>query len=539
MCETLNLETLRHALDRVMTCLEKFEQTAQCVEESINKRYDELEAKLRQERKEQVDQFNSRRDANLLILNGQITLLKQNIHLVENCGQEPPLYSCPVEPMIHCGDIESFRYTRNLGYHSWHLEGLKYGKPYFAELDEKESFIEPQTLSGTVSFILKDMANRPCQNIKQELLSAEVVEPRNCAFDVRASQYSSESKINVSVIVTEKAELNSTVKIRVFYNGFELVQPSGQEVIPKADHTMSVTLYDGTTKSLVANSFAYGSELFVTDGFRTVQVLDLTGKFKRKWGGQNGNMPGEFSHVGGIVVLNDEVLVADHLNHRIQVFDLFGNYIREIACNYPDKLVLSNGLLWVSSKNCIRALDNNGQLVREVLCDNAISSFSIKNKSQILVKFVREGWCIIGFDGKKIPIVSQGILCRADEVEKAQMFWMSGDFGVEINDEGTLTMFNQSCFPATWGIAASSWHFKGFSYISISLLKYGKLVITGFESGRLRGSMRLVIMDSGLDFPESSSKMLFLKYLHQEETKRNISLKDIRRLAIPMFTDCN
>jgi hypothetical protein len=50
--------------------------------------------------------------------------------------------------------------------------------------------------------------------------------------------------------------------------------------------------------------------------------------------------------VGGIVVVNDEVFVADRL--------------REIACNSPDRLVSSNGLLWVSSWKCIRALDKFG-----------------------------------------------------------------------------------------------------------------------------------------------------------------------------------
>jgi hypothetical protein len=131
---------------------------AQCVEESINKRYDELEAKLHQDRKEQVEEFNYRRDANLLILNEQIALLKQNIDLIEKTGQGPALYSCPVEPMIH--HIDTFRYTPRIGKESWYVSGLEYGKPYFAELVEKESFIEPQTLSGTVSFVLKDMANR-------------------------------------------------------------------------------------------------------------------------------------------------------------------------------------------------------------------------------------------------------------------------------------------------------------------------------------------------------------------------------------------
>jgi len=66
--------------------------------------------------------------------------------------------------------------------------------------------------------------------------------------------------------------------------------------------------------------------LYVADsGNHRIQVLDAEGNFVRGWGSA-GSGPGQFQEPWGIAVSADgRVYVADTWNHRIQVFDLEGN----------------------------------------------------------------------------------------------------------------------------------------------------------------------------------------------------------------------
>lgn len=59
-----------------------------------------------------------------------------------------------------------------------------------------------------------------------------------------------------------------------------------------------------------------------------VQVFDSSGHFLRGWG--EGTRPGQFKEPWGIAVAqNGDVYVADTWNHRIQVFDSEGTFLRE------------------------------------------------------------------------------------------------------------------------------------------------------------------------------------------------------------------
>jgi uncharacterized protein (TIGR03663 family) len=60
-----------------------------------------------------------------------------------------------------------------------------------------------------------------------------------------------------------------------------------------------------------------------------IQVFDAAGTFLREWGGQ-GNAPGQFQEPWGIWVdAAGLVYVADTWNHRIQVFDADGTFLRQ------------------------------------------------------------------------------------------------------------------------------------------------------------------------------------------------------------------
>jgi uncharacterized protein (TIGR03663 family) len=59
-----------------------------------------------------------------------------------------------------------------------------------------------------------------------------------------------------------------------------------------------------------------------------IQMLDANGQFVRQWGGE-GNAPGQFNEPWGVAVGPEgNIYVADTWNHRVQVFDPEGNLLR-------------------------------------------------------------------------------------------------------------------------------------------------------------------------------------------------------------------
>ena len=91
------------------------------------------------------------------------------------------------------------------------------------------------------------------------------------------------------------------------------------------------------------------------------------------WGGQ-GNEPGKFTYPAGLKIYDDEVYVVDVNSHKIQVFDLEGNYRREFGqegegsgeFNRPWNLYFHGGELYVAAyeNNRIDVFDPNGTFKR-------------------------------------------------------------------------------------------------------------------------------------------------------------------------------
>ena len=70
------------------------------------------------------------------------------------------------------------------------------------------------------------------------------------------------------------------------------------------------------------------SEVFVLDTWNhRVQVFDVDGKFIRSWGSE-GSGSGQLLRPKWLEVVGEEVLVVDAGNHRIQVFDRSGKLLR-------------------------------------------------------------------------------------------------------------------------------------------------------------------------------------------------------------------
>ncbi|MEM7031736.1 MAG: flippase activity-associated protein Agl23 [Chloroflexota bacterium] len=73
--------------------------------------------------------------------------------------------------------------------------------------------------------------------------------------------------------------------------------------------------------------------VYVADsGNHRIQVFDENGVFLKSWGGTEGVGPGELTEPWGIAVADDgRVYVSDTWNHRIQIFDDDGNYLSEFG----------------------------------------------------------------------------------------------------------------------------------------------------------------------------------------------------------------
>lgn len=109
--------------------------------------------------------------------------------------------------------------------------------------------------------------------------------------------------------------------------------------------------------------FAQSGDVFIVQGHGRgegrVLKFDKTGKFITSWGGK-GAEPGQFDQPHSILVTPDnQVLVADRENRRVQVFDLDGKFIKAWKFNG-----LPCGLLIGPDRQLYLATGFSGQILR-------------------------------------------------------------------------------------------------------------------------------------------------------------------------------
>jgi len=122
---------------------------------------------------------------------------------------------------------------------------------------------------------------------------------------------------------------HSQVIYKFSHDGKQLVQTIGTRDVAGADGTHF------NRPTYIA--WLPDSTFFVADGYNGTRVakFDKTGKFIMDWGQKgtppNDKRPGYFNNVHGIAVdpVTHQVFVNDRGNHRVQVFDENGKYLRE------------------------------------------------------------------------------------------------------------------------------------------------------------------------------------------------------------------
>ena len=114
--------------------------------------------------------------------------------------------------------------------------------------------------------------------------------------------------------------------------------------------------------------------IFVSDGYgnRRVHKFTKDGELISSWG-RSGEGPGEFSIVHGITVTDDGVvIVSDRENNRVQLFDLDGEFIREIPdLLFPASTTVVDDLIYIvemglppnEQPNGFRVVTFDGELV--------------------------------------------------------------------------------------------------------------------------------------------------------------------------------
>jgi hypothetical protein len=128
----------------------------------------------------------------------------------------------------------------------------------------------------------------------------------------------------------------------------------------------------------LAVSLAFDADhIYVADAEDcAVKIFLKNGRFKSEVG-RKGRGPGEFSFPSGVSVLGGRLFVADKLNHRIQVLDPSGRYLRSFGVPFaPDRtLVLTADRILVTHipsgrsgpEKLLHVFDGRGNLLWEGL----------------------------------------------------------------------------------------------------------------------------------------------------------------------------
>ena len=110
-------------------------------------------------------------------------------------------------------------------------------------------------------------------------------------------------------------------------------------------------------------------EIFIADGYANARVHKFTpdGQLIKSWG-EPGDGPGQFRLPHGVWIdRNEQVLVADRENDRVQVFSQEGEYIS----TWPSKLI-GPALLYVDSEDIAYIPEHNGGLFSVLSPDGEI-----------------------------------------------------------------------------------------------------------------------------------------------------------------------
>jgi DNA-binding beta-propeller fold protein YncE len=114
-------------------------------------------------------------------------------------------------------------------------------------------------------------------------------------------------------------------------------EASDEETGPLKHPNPPLRAEPGRFRQVTDVAFDAADNTFISDGYINSRVakVDKDGNWRKSWG-ERGNGPGQFNTPHSITVdANGNVYVSDRGNHRIQVFDGEGNFLRQIVIDVP------------------------------------------------------------------------------------------------------------------------------------------------------------------------------------------------------------
>lgn len=201
----------------------------------------------------------------------------------------------------------------------------------------------PKPISRSKTFII---STDPVENFNQPTRSVDV----NALYNVKP-QTRAKTPLTFNVMLNDPSNLND---IEQLTQPHDLLESNLQNLSnkPKIDYSLkrkAIKIIGKQGKEngefnwpidLAINSF--NNNILVTDSLNhRIQLFDQDGKFIKSFGGL-GSKDGEFNSPSGIFTdTMSNIYVVDRLNHRIQIFDRYCRFMRSISYgqgNQPGQL---------------------------------------------------------------------------------------------------------------------------------------------------------------------------------------------------------
>lgn len=139
--------------------------------------------------------------------------------------------------------------------------------------------------------------------------------------------------------------------------------PAGEKVLEIGERNNPARKWSGKpfNRPTSAAAILRNGDIYISDGYGNARIhtYSADGVYKFSWG-SSGIDPGQFIRPHNIAVDGrDRVYVADREAHRVQVFDLYGNFITMWNnIHRPDSMVLWQDHIYIGELNGMQGVDD-------------------------------------------------------------------------------------------------------------------------------------------------------------------------------------
>ena len=369
--ETLKDNVQRFADGLIKTIRAKMQNVIDAVENQTKKSLESLTAK-RGEIQQQINVIESSlEEADKLLkrsTTAEVVQLKKTLQTIFQGVDE-------TEPIVHDrSSLQAFVFVENQKM----LDVVNGEELGFLEegyrTKAKESLAEGEGLKEGIvarkaqfNLITRNAERKQCHD-ERDRVTVEITDEqeRECVTEVRIDD-NKDGIYNISYF----PRVQGTIKLLVKVNG-EHIHGSPFAVIVKPFQVKPVLCIgkEGSGEGLLSNPLGVAvtakDEVVVADNQNhRVQVFDSNGTFLRSFG-HKGENAGEFKNPTGIAINKDRnILVSEYYNHRVQIFSWEGRHLGSFGCkgNLDSQLFKPWGISLDSTGNIIVA-DAGNKLIK-------------------------------------------------------------------------------------------------------------------------------------------------------------------------------